>query len=142
MKTLIISSLAVCLLAPAAVAQDGPAGQTFQAVATRNTDFARVGDTATIRFESGGQVTVSGIQDAMGSDPWTSEWGEESNGRIYVDADIFWMDPWGERPICRSWPDYPIGANIESVGGDWEATGVCWLGPNGGSLAWEITRIQ
>lgn len=142
MKQMIIASLALSLLTPCAFANDGPAGQVFQAVATRNTDFARVGDTATLRFEAGGTVTVSGIQDAMGSDPWSTEWSETNNGRFYVDADIFWMDPWGERPECRSWPDYPIGEDITSVGGDWEATGVCWLGPEGGDLAWRITRIE
>ena len=78
----------------------------------------------------------------MGSDPWSTEWSETNNGRFYVDADIFWMDPWGERPECRSWPDYPIGEDITSVGGDWEATGVCWLGPEGGALDWRITRIE
>ncbi|OLF81550.1 hypothetical protein AWH62_02450 [Maricaulis sp. W15] len=57
-------------------------------------------------------------------------------------ASIFWTDAWGERPACRSGPDYPVGANIESVGGDCEATGLCRLGPDGGQLDWEITRIE
>ncbi|WP_417494167.1 hypothetical protein [Maricaulis sp.] len=142
MKTMLLASLTLVLAAPVALADDGPAGQTFTAVATRDTDFARTGQTATIRFEEGGSVTVSGISDAMGSDPWTSDWQEQSNGEISNGVSIFWMDPWGGSPICRSWPDYPIGADIESVGGDWEATGVCWLGPDGGDLAWRITRTE
>ncbi|WP_417477703.1 hypothetical protein [Maricaulis sp.] len=142
MKTTLLASLSVLLLAPVAFADDGPAGQEFTAVATRNTDFAREGQTATIRFEAGGDITVSGVMDAMGSDPWTSYWQAESNGEITNGASIFWMDPFGDRPTCRSWPDYPIGADIESVGGDWEATGVCWIGPEGGEGDWRITRTQ
>ena len=142
MKHRVLTALALGLLTCSAHALDGPAGQVFQAVATRDTDFARVGDTATIRFEEGGSVTVSGIRDAMGSDPWTSEWAEENNGEIWVGVEIFWMDPWGDRPMCRSWPDYPVGADITTVSGDWEATGVCWLGPEGGNMDWTITRIE
>ena len=142
MKTMLMASLALILAAPVALADDGPAGQEFTAVATRNTDIARIGQTATIRFEAGGEITVSGVMDGMGSDPWSTEWNEDDNGEITNGADIFWMDPWGEPPICRSWPDYPVGADVESVGGDWEATGVCWLGPDGGSLDWRITRTE
>lgn len=142
MKRMLLAGLALGFPTAGAQALEGPAGQVFQAVATRDTDFARVGDTATIRFDAGGGVTVSGIANAMGSDPWTSEWSAENNGEIWVGVEIFWMDPWGERPTCRSWPDYPIGADITSVGGDWEATGVCWLGPDGGRLDWTITRIE
>ena len=146
MKHVIFAALALALglglVTPAAQALDGPAGQVFRAVATRSTDLAQEGDTATIRFEAGGQVTVSGIRDAMGSDPFTTDWHEEANGEIYNGLDIFWMDPYGEPPVCSRWPDIPVGANIQDVGGDWDATGVCWLGPAGGWMNWSITRIE
>ncbi len=142
MKHMLVAALAFGLATPAALAFDGPAGQVFRAVATRSTDLAQEGDTATIRFEQGGQVTVSGIRDALGDDPFTGYWNEASNGVISVGLEIFWMDPYGDPPVCYSWPDIPVGANIEDVGGDWNATGVCWLGPQGGEMDWSITRIE
>ncbi|MFY0636723.1 MAG: hypothetical protein JXQ94_02210 [Maricaulis maris] len=130
----------------AALESDGPEGQVFEAtgVATYGDWVRYTGQTATITFDGGGNVTVSGITDAMGEDPFTGAWVEFSNGRIRVDLDIFWLDPdaAGEgAPECYSWPDYPIGEPIEDVGGEWGSEGTCWTGGDV-SQRWNIRRVE
>lgn len=132
--------------AAAALASDGPEGQVFEATGVATWGDLQVyhGQTATITFEAGGNVTVDGIEDAMGSNPFTSAWVEFSNGRIRVDLDLFWLDPEaaGEgAPECYSWPDYPIGVPIEDVSGDWGSEGTCWTGGDV-SQSWNIRRVE
>jgi len=149
MNMLIKAALAAALAAApasAAFALDTPEGQVFEATGVANWgEWQRFyGQTATITFEGGGDATVSGVTDAMGSDPFTGAWVEFSNGRIRVDLDLFWLDPDAageDAPECYSWPDYPIDVPIEDVSGDWGSEGTCWTGGDVSQM-WNIRRVE
>jgi len=150
MKKIMMMTVAVATLGGGvyggAMAQDrSPAGQVFSVTALEGNQYARVGASGTITFDAGGNWTVHGIKDAMGSDPFSGPWLTMSNGEIQVDNDLFWMDPEAageDVPRCREWPDYPLNTPIQDVSGGWQATGVCWIGWEGGTSYWDIQRIE
>lgn len=140
-------TLALALTGGAAALEgDGPAGQVFEAtgVATWGDRQVYHGQTATIRFEPGGTVTVQGVEDAMGDTSFSGAWWEASNGRIRVDLDLFWLDPEAageDAPECYTWPDYPLDVPIEDVSGDWGSEGTCWTGGDVSQI-WNIRRVE
>lgn len=145
-KTVFAAALLIVPGTSALALADGPEGQVFEATGVASWgEWQRFeGETATISFDGGGTVTVSGVTDAMGSDPFTGAWVAFSNGRIRVDLDLFWVDPEAageDAPECYSWPDYPIGTPIEDVSGDWGSEGTCWTGGDV-SDRWRIVRVE
>lgn len=151
LSTLLLSAATAvaALTGSTALAQDGgrsPAGQVFSLQSTdRVPNIPPSGLSGTIRFDAGGSWTVSGFADAMGEDPFSGDWTQESNGEIIVNNDMLWNDSYAageERPSCREWPDYPIGTPIEDVGGEWGSTGVCWVAADGETPNWDIVRIE